>query len=343
MKSKPHVTIRGIAEIAGVSHMTVSLALRNDPRIPAPTRQRIQKLADEMGYRPNPAMSELMTRMRTRRTLAQDTIIAHLNASNKPGGWSEHYPGRDYIEGSRQRARELGYQLEEFWFHEPGMTSRRMTNILKTRGIRGVLAGGVIPVVGHMSLDWSEFAAATLGYSMWLPQMDRSVPDYAQNMSLAVRELKRLGYRRIGLAIWAKLDTRTAHRWTGGFLAAQQHMRLADRVPLLEPKTFDEPTFARWFLKNKPDVVIGPDARMITWLRNLGQRVPQNVGFVNLVKRPGDTAAGVEQNARAIGAAAIDLIVSRLKHNEFGIPSIPRLVHIPGAWSPGDTVRVQRR
>ncbi|MCP4640956.1 MAG: LacI family transcriptional regulator [bacterium] len=47
------VTISDIAEIAGVHRSTVSLALRDDPRIPESTRERIQRVAAEIGYLPN--------------------------------------------------------------------------------------------------------------------------------------------------------------------------------------------------------------------------------------------------------------------------------------------------
>lgn len=47
------VSIEDIAKIAGVSHSTVSRALRNSPLISLVTRQRIQELAREMNYIPN--------------------------------------------------------------------------------------------------------------------------------------------------------------------------------------------------------------------------------------------------------------------------------------------------
>lgn len=47
------ISIEDIARVAGVSHTTVSRALRNNPVISAEVRQRIQRLADEMGYTPN--------------------------------------------------------------------------------------------------------------------------------------------------------------------------------------------------------------------------------------------------------------------------------------------------
>jgi len=47
------VSLQDIARIAGVSHTTVSRALRDNPVISLIVRKRIQELASEMGYTPN--------------------------------------------------------------------------------------------------------------------------------------------------------------------------------------------------------------------------------------------------------------------------------------------------
>lgn len=47
------VTIRDIAKMAKVSHMTVSRALNNDPRIREETKKRILELVDKLNYRPD--------------------------------------------------------------------------------------------------------------------------------------------------------------------------------------------------------------------------------------------------------------------------------------------------
>lgn len=46
-------TIKNIAQAAGVSVSTASRALNNNPRISAKTRQRVQEIADQLGYLPN--------------------------------------------------------------------------------------------------------------------------------------------------------------------------------------------------------------------------------------------------------------------------------------------------
>ena len=55
------ISIADIARVAGVSHTTVSRALRESPLISADTRERIQKLAQEMGYTPNAIAQSLQT------------------------------------------------------------------------------------------------------------------------------------------------------------------------------------------------------------------------------------------------------------------------------------------
>src|SRR5580692_4026836 len=62
----PRPSMRDIAELAGVSAMTVSKALRNSPKIARRTRERILKIAGRVGYRPDPELTKLMNHLRSR-------------------------------------------------------------------------------------------------------------------------------------------------------------------------------------------------------------------------------------------------------------------------------------
>ncbi|HEY3379395.1 MAG TPA: LacI family DNA-binding transcriptional regulator [Armatimonadota bacterium] len=55
------MTIRQLAALAGVSIGTVSRALRNDTRISAPTRERVQQLALAYNYQPNRLTQAILT------------------------------------------------------------------------------------------------------------------------------------------------------------------------------------------------------------------------------------------------------------------------------------------
>lgn len=56
------ISIKDIARLAGVSHSTVSRALRNSPLIPASTAGRIQRIAEEAGYTASAVARSLVTR-----------------------------------------------------------------------------------------------------------------------------------------------------------------------------------------------------------------------------------------------------------------------------------------
>ena len=73
LPQKP-VTLAEIARRAGVSVMTVSRALRKQSNISPQTQKRIQVIADELGYRPNPLVSALMTYRR-----AAKPVESHLS------------------------------------------------------------------------------------------------------------------------------------------------------------------------------------------------------------------------------------------------------------------------
>jgi LacI family transcriptional regulator len=59
LKKRP--TLRTIAEITGLAVTTVSRALSNAPEIAEATRTRVAKVADEVGYVPDPAAQRLRT------------------------------------------------------------------------------------------------------------------------------------------------------------------------------------------------------------------------------------------------------------------------------------------
>lgn len=58
-KKKKRPTIKDIAKIAGVSHVTVSQALRDFNCISQPTKERIRQIAKDIGYTPNMAARNL--------------------------------------------------------------------------------------------------------------------------------------------------------------------------------------------------------------------------------------------------------------------------------------------
>src|SRR5690606_10532562 len=100
---KVTVTQQMIADAVGVHLSTVSLALRNDPRLPEETRARIRAVAQKLGYAPNPLVSLLMSRVRRRNAGYRGTLGSiHTVPEGTPKlAGAVH---RNFVGGARRRA-----------------------------------------------------------------------------------------------------------------------------------------------------------------------------------------------------------------------------------------------
>ena len=333
-------TMQQIADLVGCSRMAVSLAMRNSPKISAKTIARIRKVADELGYRPNPMVSALMTQLRHGRTVKRPTTIAYVTAYPTEDGWRQSGLFTEFHTGANKRAEALGYHLEEHWLRRPGLSETRFGDVLFARNILGLVIAPLPSGGGILALDWSRFATAAIGYSVTSPAIHRASNDQYSTIRLAIAELTRLGYRRIGLAMTRDGDERVKNNWSAGMLVEQSMIPMERRVPLLLADGQFEEAFATWFAHYRPDAILTQEWRCGRVLQDLGVRVPEDAGVVNLGVTDGDAQwAGMNQNAELVGAAALDLVDAQLRRNEFGIPVHQKTVVIPGHWVAGPTVR----
>ena len=334
------VTMQMIADRAGVSRMAVSLALRNSPKISPATRERIRDIAEELGYRPNPLVSALMTQLREVRRVPRPTTLAYVTAYPTADGWRRPGPFVEFFEGAKARAEALGYTLEEWWAARPGMSEQRLSDILYNRNIHGLLVAPLPAGGTTLGMEWPRFAAATIGFSLVDPAIPRASNDQYHSITLALQELTRLGYRRIGMAITDEEDVRVQRKWSAGFLVYQQGIAAKQRVPSLREDEGFAAAFTEWFRKHKPDAVLSQDPRCIEYLSRIGVEVPKDVGFAHLALTDADTGlAGIHQNGRLVGASMIDLVDAQLRRNERGVPASPKTVLVQGRWVSGPTVR----
>lgn len=337
------MNLQFIANQLGLSRSTVSLALRNDPRVAAGTRDRVRRTADELGYQPNPMVSALMSYHRAHRPAPEAQTLALINDFDRIRGWDRWFIFRDIERGARRRAQKLGYKLEEFWLHEKGMSERRMSQILHARGIRGVFVMPLMRDAGALDFDWPRFASVGVGFTLREPRIHLAECNLFQGMMLAFRRLRELGHRRIGLATPDYDDERVAHLWLGACLAAQHALPAAERVPpLLCPGSeWSRERFLDWRERHRPDAVLSVQADVLDWLRVAALRVPEDLGFA-LLNAPSDEAvAGLNQHGDAIGALAVETLVSLVERNETGLPKHPHNLLVEASWQDGPTVRAR--
>lgn len=343
LPQKP-VTLAEIARRAGVSVMTVSRALRKQSNISPQTQKRIQVIADELGYRPNPLVSALMTYRRAAKPVESHLSIGFITNFPTRDEWKKSKLYESFYQGVAESADRHGYGVEVFWMREPGLASERLTQILLTRSIHGLVVAPLPVAHGELELGWENFCAVTLGYSLTKPLLHRAVNHQFRSMRSAMRELRTLGYQRLGLALPASLNERVDRQWVASFLVEQRD--LDHSVPLFVPDDaqWNFESFRKWFAAQKPDAVIGHEEVVLEWLKKMGVRVPDDVGFVHLnCADQSGTFAGIYQNGPAIGAVAVDFLIGMIHRNERGLPTLPHSLLVEGTWVNGKTVRAKTR
>lgn len=333
--------MRELAQSLAISVSTVSLALRNDPRVARGTRRRVLSAAARSGYRLNPALTQLMSKVRHSERAQYRETLAWLSPELSPGNFTVEYQEKLWI-GARDRAGTLGYNLDAFWMNEPGMTGRRMSAILKARGIRGLLIPPLPRTCGHLSIDWKAFSSVALTYTMARPNLHRVVPDHHVNMQVILRALRHRGYVRPGMLLQRDHDARLGNRCGAAYHFYQIGLPARNRVPMhvCEPDTLA--SCIPWLKRHRPDAVITLGGLRHLRELDLGDPVySKNLGIVLLghaVTDAGYTA--MDENPLQIGATAVDQLIASLNRNEMGIPENAQTVLVPGLWVEGETLPI---
>src|SRR5271170_1577519 len=136
---KRPVTTRMVAKHCGFGQSTVSMALKNDPRIPEATRREIAAAAAALGYQPDPHLARLMSGVKRRRVERQAQPLAYVLFWKQARDYYQHGTFRDYREGAQARASEFGYVLEDFVVNDEAFTLKRLEAVLRARLIPGML------------------------------------------------------------------------------------------------------------------------------------------------------------------------------------------------------------
>ncbi|WP_309383942.1 LacI family DNA-binding transcriptional regulator [Cerasicoccus frondis] len=336
----PPPTLRELSQILGVSPATVSLALRNDPRVAAQTRERVAAAAQEHGYRINPAIASLMSQVRSTRRVAYQETIGWLNFWERPDIYQKTGVEFQLLmwQGALRRAEELGYTLDSIWMREEQMTQRRATDILHARGIRGILIPPLPESADLPEIEWSSFCAITMSYTMSNPHLDRILPDHFSNMQIILRNLQTRGYQRPGLLMPEGYDARSDHRCMAAYAHMQQALPQANRIPAhtCHPTKIEPATIA-WLNKHRPDAVITMGTlKGIRQVPGLPKKYRERLGLVLMSNAASDAdICGINENPAIIGATAIEQLALLLQNNQHGLPRHPKLIQIEGEWIEG--------
>lgn len=320
------MTQRDIARAAGVSRPAVSLALRNHPGIPPETRDRIRKLAETMGYVPDPMLSVLAS-YRWPASSAQRSVVSIglIELRHPREADLEGYPGV-VRRGVLNRAMSLGYAVTVFNLPEYDGNLKHLLHVMRSRGITGIV---LLPIGRPVSLDptvgWDSFSVVSATTSVLAPRFHRVVPNQLYNMKRLVEKLQRAGYRRIGAIFGEGYDERTTHAYSmalSWFGQRDNILILADDSSVAE----NNRRVRTWLRTRNLEIVFVPDvegARQLSSLNAAQRRTRRGVRLVT----PGSF---IEQYPELIGETAVRLLTGMMQHHETGIPEHPQITTIDG-------------
>lgn len=335
------VTQQDIARKAGLTRAAVSMALKHHPSIPERTRERIVRLAEHMGYTPDPMLAALAAYRSGQRPAIYRGTLAWLVNSSFGFDWRNIPQFAEYHEGAATRATHHGYQLEIFNLHPSQMTQDRLASIFRARNITGLLLCPQPRSETTLDLPWQYFSSVTFGYTLSSPHLNTVISTQYQDMVLTMRQMQLRGYRRIGLMLSQEHDLRTNHNYHAGFLVAQLATPPSRRVPPFTGDYSDHAKFAAWLRRCRPDSVVACGGRQcLETFRKLGTRYPQDLGVAlpNLAKAT-PQVAGVVEKSTEIGSVAVDVLVAMMQRGERGVPESPLRIHVEGQWHDGRSLR----
>ncbi|MDF7801929.1 LacI family DNA-binding transcriptional regulator [Pontiellaceae bacterium B1224] len=341
--TRRRVTQADIAKALGVSVMTVSMAMRNKSTVSKETCMRVQRKAEELGYRPDPQLSAL-NRYRTNSDgQPVHSALAWLNTWDPPEKLRSFHVFDLYWKGAQKTAQNHGYNLEQFRVKD--IPLQRLQQILITRNIRGIL---VPPNQNHAGInldgfDFSEFAAVRLGRSHQKLNFNFVTTAQMQNTILAFNKIHEKGYQRIGFA-GMYMDGQTMG---AGFLWAQQQVPQNRRLPpflvkRIGPSSSWKNDLKIWLDNYRPDAILTYFAVIPEMLNELGYRVPEDIAVAATSVIDTAIDAGIDENAVEIGRAGVLALTSLLNDGQRGIPEVLHEHLIEGRWVDGSMLPEKR-
>ncbi len=214
MPNRP--TLKTIGQMAGLSHVAVSKALRDAPDISAATKERVKKIAEELGYTPNLAARNLYLK----RTSTIGMMVPAMGDNT----------AYDYIFNEvSAAAAELGYCVMLGSSHR-----RRDLEAWHCRMMVGNQVGVIIVAsctndVSHIKAACGPTPVIFIGGKISQEESFALVCDYRHSAEVAVEHLTGLGHKRIALLSYEP-ENLTIQQKEEGFSEAMERRGLIPQI-----------------------------------------------------------------------------------------------------------------
>lgn len=318
MKNPKPTSLKDIAQALGVSIPTVSRALKDSPEISRALCAKVQKLAREMNYRPNPfALSLRKNAPRTIGVIVPD-IVTHFFSS--------------ILNGIENMAIEHGYFVIITTSHESYEKEKRNIQNLVNMRVEGIIA-----CLSQETTDYAHLAALK-DIHMPLILFDRVcltdqfssvVADGAYSAQLATQHLLDNGSRRVAFIGGANHLSIVKER-KHGYLEAlrSNHIPIEKELVVCRKIDYEEGKMATetlLSLPHPPDAILAMNDTLafaaIEVIKRRGMRIPEDIAVIGYTDE--QHANYVEPKLSAIshqtyqmGETACQLLIEQIRGSQ---------------------------
>ncbi|WP_404422674.1 LacI family DNA-binding transcriptional regulator [Nibricoccus sp. IMCC34717] len=334
------VSLQTIAAHVGCTRATVSYALNHSSSVSAATKAKIWKVAEELGWTPNPELARQMALVRTSLAGKSSSTMAVV-LQRKKSELMKNLLQRKFFEGACSRAERLGFKVDVFNLAEDPMPPRRLRDILQARSIHGVV---YIATLGEgLSEEHLEvgrgFVSAVVSIRYPKIGFHVAITDFLANGLLMFENLRAAGFKRIGVALPGGVDGPLGWSFSGSLYAGHLQVFGSGPLPIFYSKSdkvyFDKEdakALTEWVADGQFDALITSDPANSVRLLS-GQKTPRPKVFsTNYDSSFASGDGGIDQRNEAVGASGVDLVVAQLHRGESGVPEIQKSVQVAGVW-----------
>lgn len=332
----PRVRLQDIADALSIHKSTVSLALRNDRRIPEKTRKRVLRMAETLGYRRNASL-EMLANYRwpdkKRKSVASIAIIHPSSRDILPNKL------RELETSAADRASELGFSSETFFlsdYKSPASLGR----MLLSRGISGLLIFGGNQDQHWQGFPFDKFCCVGCQGGFGLPDIHLVRENHFSDFVNVYQNLSRLGYQRIGLMPqfneWSITDER---RLAAAYFLNHHIIPRDERMPVLPIKYGESEPIIPWIRAHRPQAVITCTPGVYYFLEENNIAIPDDLAlaFLEVEDENRGKMAGIGMSYSVVGRRAVDFVLDMLRRNDFGVPESQEILSVRAEYYPGET------
>jgi LacI family transcriptional regulator len=303
----PRVTIKEVAQRAGVSRSTTSRALSGSGYVAEPVRLRVRKAAEELGY----VVDATARSLKQRSSRVIGVIVSDLR--------NAFYADLAY--GAGHRARDAGYTMM-LVDADDAAGELEAANAFVASRVAGVV---LTPVAGDAVAFLQRQRVPVVEVDRVFGAVDSVVIDNRHAARTTTEHLLSLGHRRIALVI-DETDWTTGRDRRAGYADALEAAGVADDPALVLSAGWDADAAAAATRR----LLDGPDRPTAVFAANnllaegvwraamaLDLRIPDDLSLVAFddapwmsMVTPGVTA--VTQDAAQLGAEAVELLLRRI-------------------------------